>query len=123
MTEKEIAVVEAGIRLPDKFLWKGFKERLYENGCQNRGFVLDGYPRNYKDCQKIFTRRVKTGEEDEDEAAESEEEEEGGADEDMGPNIKDPIAREIDELITPNHIIQLSGSDEFLCNRIKMIPE
>ena len=41
----------------------------------------------------------------------------------MGPNIKDPIAREIDELITPNHIIQLSASDDFLNNRIKMIPE
>ena len=106
LTEKEIQAIEAGIRLPDKFLWKGFKARLYENGCQNRGFVLDGYPRNYKDCIKIFTRRKKIEGDDEEEQPESEEEEEGeGGDDDMGPNIKDPIAREIDDLITPNHII------------------
>lgn len=45
------------IRVPEKYLWKAFKIRLSSNDCYNRGFVLDGYPRNYKDCQKIFTSK------------------------------------------------------------------
>ena len=57
LNEAQIAAIERGIRLPDKFLWKGFKARLFKNDCQNRGYVLDGYPRNYKDCIKIFTSK------------------------------------------------------------------
>ena len=68
--------------------------------------------------------RKKTGEEDEDDQAESEDEAEDEAvDDEAGPEIKEPVAREIDELITPNHIVQLSGDDGFLNDRIKCIPE
>jgi len=31
ITEEEKAAIF--VRLPDKFLWKGFKERLYQNDC------------------------------------------------------------------------------------------
>lgn len=85
---------------------------------------MDGYPRNYKDCIKIFTRRKKTGDEDEDDQVESEEEaEDEMVDDEQGPEIKEPIAREIDDLITPNHVVKLSANDMFLNNRIKSIPE
>lgn len=105
-------------------MWKGFKARLFKNDCQNRGYVLDGYPRNYKDCIKIFTRRKKTGEDDEEDQAESEDEaEDEGGDDEGGPEIKEPIPREIDELITPNHVIKLSATDQFLTERIKCISE
>ncbi len=50
--------------------------------------------------------RKKTGEEDEDDQAESEDEAEDEAvDDEAGPEIKEPVAREIDDLITPNHIV------------------
>jgi adenylate kinase family enzyme len=29
-----------------------------ENDCRNRGYILDGFPRNYKDAQNIFLKRV-----------------------------------------------------------------
>ena len=41
----------------------------------------------------------------------------------MGPGIKEPIQREIDELITPNHIVYLNANDNFLNNRIKGLSE
>jgi adenylate kinase family enzyme len=54
---------------------------LNENDCRNRGYVLDGYPRNFKDCQYIFLKKDKkidpeTGEEVEEEEPELEEGEE-----------------------------------------------
>lgn len=30
------------------------QKRLNDNDCQNRGFVLDGYPRTYEDAQGVF---------------------------------------------------------------------
>jgi len=38
------------IRVPDEFIYSLLKLRLNENDCRNRGYVLDGYPRNYKDA-------------------------------------------------------------------------
>lgn len=97
-----------------------------ENDCQNRGYVLDGYPRNYKDCLKIFTKRKPVFNEDgeEEPQEESEEEAEEGDEGDVDPTALDDIReREIEELITPNHIMNLEGDDDFLCDRIKGLPE
>jgi len=57
------------------------KLRLNENDCRNRGYVIDGYPRNFKDCQYILLKKDKkidpeTGEEVEEEEPELEEGEE-----------------------------------------------
>jgi adenylate kinase family enzyme len=38
--------------------------RLNENDCRNRGYILDGYPRNYKDAQNIFLTKKKKLNED-----------------------------------------------------------
>lgn len=42
------------IRLPDDILYKLVKIALTENACRNRGYILDGYPRTYKDACEIF---------------------------------------------------------------------
>lgn len=34
-------------RLPEILLNEMVRWRLFQNDCQNRGYVLDGYPRNY----------------------------------------------------------------------------
>lgn len=36
------------VRLPDELLFKLLKIRLTENDCRNRGYILDGYPRTFK---------------------------------------------------------------------------
>lgn len=38
------------VRLPNSFLYKLLRSRLNENDCRNRGYVLDGFPRSFKDC-------------------------------------------------------------------------
>ncbi len=38
------------IRLPDSLLYKLLKLALTENACRNRGYILDGFPRTYKDA-------------------------------------------------------------------------
>lgn len=42
------------IRLPDEILYKLLKLKLTENDCRNRGYILDGYPRTYKDACEVF---------------------------------------------------------------------
>jgi hypothetical protein len=75
---------------------------------------LDGYPRSYKDSIKIFTKRKpvfnEEGEEEPQEESEEEEEGEGGDDEDPTA-LMDIKEREIEELITPNHIMNLEADD------------
>lgn len=41
-------------RLSDDFLIRCFKWRLGKNDCLNRGYVLDSYPKNYKNARKLF---------------------------------------------------------------------
>jgi len=35
-------------RYPDAIMDEAFRWRLNQNDCQNRGYVLDGYPKTYK---------------------------------------------------------------------------
>ena len=58
--------------------------RLNQNDCQNRGYVLDGYPKSYKQAQGVFyifpdppkKAEKKEGEEEEEPAEEEVDEEE-----------------------------------------------
>lgn len=34
------------------------KWKLQKNDCRNRGFILDGYPRVYKDAQFMFLSKI-----------------------------------------------------------------
>ena len=36
-----------GQRIPDILINEAVRWRLNRNDCQNRGYVLDGYPKNY----------------------------------------------------------------------------
>lgn len=38
------------IRLPNDILYKLLKISLTENACRNRGYILDGFPRTFKDA-------------------------------------------------------------------------
>ena len=48
--EEEIDRETLTIRFPDDLLYKLLRIRLNENSCRNRGYILDGYPRTYKDA-------------------------------------------------------------------------
>lgn len=41
-------------RLNDEQLHQAFKWRLQQNDCQNRGYVLDGFPKSYANAKGVF---------------------------------------------------------------------
>ena len=38
------------VRLPNDILYRILRERLNENDCRNRGYILEGFPRTFKDA-------------------------------------------------------------------------
>lgn len=66
------------IRLPDELLYKLLKQALTENDCRNRGYILDGYPRTFKNACEVFLQRIKKFDEEGNEIEEEEPELEEG---------------------------------------------
>ena len=104
----------ADIRVPNDLLYRVLKLKLAENDCRNRGYILDGFPRVYKDAQNIFLYKpVKYDEngepiEDDDDDADQ--------DEDAEPTFK---GFEKDASIFPSSCIVLQGKDQELIERVK----
>ena len=71
------------------------------NVCLNRGYILDGYPRGYKNSYNLFY-------EDTDETKTSD----------------DPTKYNLLKDILPNTVIRIDNcSDEFIINRLKQLPD
>lgn len=100
------------VRLPNEILYKLLRIRLNENNCRNRGYVLSGFPRSFKDAQYIFYIRQKKFDEEGNEIEEEEEEVEEGEEKKFEGYITDPD-------IYPAHVIVIKGTDDFLIERMK----
>uniref|UniRef100_A0A670ZVR6 Adenylate kinase 7 n=1 Tax=Pseudonaja textilis TaxID=8673 RepID=A0A670ZVR6_PSETE len=87
-------------RLDDNYVIRFMKEMLMSMPCRNQGYVLDGFPKIYDLAKDLFN---------------IEEEEE---DDDMRGKMY-----HYDKLITPDYVVSLNASDEFLKNRIMNLPE
>ncbi|XP_050566884.1 adenylate kinase 7 isoform X3 [Cygnus atratus] len=86
--------------LDDQYAVKLIKDKLKSMPCRNQGYVLDGFPETYDQAKELFNL------EDEDEEEE----------------IKGKMPK-CDKLITPEFVVSLTASDEFLKNRIINLPE
>jgi adenylate kinase len=105
-------------RIPDNLINEAVRWRLNRNDCQNRGYVLDGYPKTIQQAEDVFIitpqRPVKTkkvnedGEEVDEEPAEEAEEED--------PNKYKPT---LQKNIYPESVIFLRASQLFLKRRSK----
>jgi len=104
------------VRLPDDFLYRLLKQRLNENECRNRGYILSGYPRTHENACYIFLVRQKKFDEDGNEVEEEEEELQEGEKKTFQGYIPD-------ELIYPSHVLLLKGEDQEIINRMKNLPE
>jgi len=60
------------VRLPVEMLQKIVKARVEGPACMNKGFILDGYPRNINDAKAVFLTPIPGYEPPEAEAAEEE---------------------------------------------------
>ncbi|XP_043405019.1 adenylate kinase 7 isoform X5 [Chelonia mydas] len=88
-----------GGRLDDQYVIRFMKEKLKSMPCKNQGYILDGFPKTYDQAKDLFN-------------LEDDEEEE----------IRSKVPR-YDKLITPEYVISLNASDEFLKNRVMNLPE
>ena len=88
-------------KLPDDIIIKLIRRKLKMNICLNRGYILDGYPRGYKNAKELFYEDT---------------------DESKSPDEPDKYKLLTD--ILPNSIIRLDKcSDTFLINRMKKLPD
>lgn len=109
------------VPIPDDSLYKLLKLRLQENDCRNRGYILDGYPRNFYDCQNVFLKLIKKPDPDDPENMieyEEPEQEEGETKKEFPPDWFIP-----DDAIFPSSVILLQQDDGFLINRVKNLDE
>lgn len=88
-------------KLPDEIVIKILRRKLMLNICRNRGYILDGYPRGYKNAFNLFN-------EDTDEAK----------------TPDDPTKYKILEEIMPNIVIRIDNcDDEFIKQRMKALDD
>jgi adenylate kinase family enzyme len=109
-----IAANGAEARIPNDIINEAVRWRLERNDCQNRGYVLDGYPKNYPNADSVFVVTPKAppkkfNEEGEEEPPADEEE--------LAKSLKPVLQKHI----YPESVITLHGSDQFLKRRSKQL--
>jgi len=78
----------------------------------NKGFILDGYPRNRNNARSVFYDAIPGYEVPE----------EGEDDADIWANPKEPKGRQLNTKVLPQYAITLDGEDAFIKSRIKDLP-
>ena len=107
---------------PNELLYEIVRYRLQQNDCQHRGFVLDGFPKTYEDAKGLFYWAPKKKEkpkkpEGEGEGEEEEEPQDEGEEED-----ENKYKPKFQKHIYPESVIMLEGTDEFLQEKAKKLP-
>ena len=105
-------------------LSEAFRWRLSQNDCQNRGYILDGYPVCFKTALEVFVvtpdppkpKEKVLDEEGNEVAAEA-------SDPDKAEEEKEKYAPKFQQHIYPDSVILLRGSDEFLKERAAELNE
>lgn len=46
------------VRLPDDIIYRLVKLQMQSAACRNKGFILDGYPRNLNNAKHIFLKPI-----------------------------------------------------------------
>lgn len=117
------------VKLPDKYLYRLMRQKLIENANRNRGYILDGYPRSFRDAQYIFLKRVfketvnEDGEIEVEEADENDEIEEDEIDEEG--NVKQKIFDKYapNDQLMPDTVVLIEGKEDYISKRVRELPE
>ncbi|XP_068451610.1 adenylate kinase 7 [Clinocottus analis] len=88
---------QSGGVLDDQLLVKVVGKKLRSNPCKNQGFVLDGFPKTYEQAKDLFSA-------DDQESEEAE-------------------MPSYNKKIMPEFVLCLDASDDFLKERVMMLPE
>lgn len=100
------------VRLPNELLHKLVKAHVSSPACMNKGFILDGYPRNIVDAKAVFLETIEGYEpkEDGDEEIKGDE-----------PSGKFP-GFEIDQKIIPQYTVIFEAENDQLKQKVKDLP-
>jgi len=90
-------------RLPEEILRKIVKAKINSPACMNKGFILDGFPRNREDAREIFQDIKIVSEEDKE----------------KDPSLVDTY--ETNEKIAPQYVVMFEAEDAYLKTRAKEI--
>lgn len=99
-------------RLTDDILTDLVKIQLNSAACQNKGFILDGFPRSQEEAKLIFMDKIPIADEL------NENEDPDGAAEDAEPKFEERL----NEKIIPQYTIALEADDASLTQRAKELP-
>ncbi|KAM6915045.1 adenylate kinase 7-like [Xenentodon cancila] len=99
-TMKMNQVIASG-RLAEHEVFDILQAKLNSKPCRNQGFILDGFPKTYKQAKTCFT--------------EEDTEEQG-----LDLMFKIP---DYNKTITPEHVFVLDAADDFLIKRVQGLPE
>lgn len=111
---KQFLAENKGQRIPEELINEAVRWRLNRNDCQNRGYILDGYPKTYQQASNVFVITPKAPEKKA--TAEGEEEEEAPVDEEELAKLLKP---QLQTGIYPESVIALQASELFLKRRSK----
>ena len=108
-------------KIPQEMMSEAFRWRLSQNDCQNRGYILDGYPLCYTTCNEVFyitpEKPAPKPKKFDEEGNEIPPEEEEGAEEIDPEELAKKYAPKFQSHIYPDSVILLRGSDDFLMQR------
>lgn len=89
-------------RLPDDIMRRIVRYKISSPACMNKGFIMDGYPRNQADAQAVFFNEIPEGEE-------------------SPKQLEDFPGFEKDEKIIPQYVVFFEADDAYLKTRAKEI--
>ncbi len=109
-------------KISSELMSEAFRWRLSQNDCQNRGYILDGYPNCYKTSIEVFfitpppiEKKAPKLDEDGNEMPDEDAEE-------MDPEeLKKLMAPKFQEHIYPDSVILLRGEDDFIRDRARKL--
>jgi adenylate kinase len=108
-------------KIPSEVMSEAFRWRLSQNDCQNRGYILDGYPLCYNTSLEVFfitPEQPKPKEKKFDNEGNEIEEEEPA--EELDPEeLAKKYAPKFQSHIYPDSVILMRGSDDYLRNRAR----
>ena len=107
-------------KVPSEMMSEAFRWRLSQNDCQNRGYILDGYPVSYQTAKEVFfVTPVKPP------PPPKKYDEEGNEIVEEEAEPEDPVeeakkwAPKFQTSIYPDSTIQLRATDDFLKTRAR----
>ena len=105
-------------KIPSEMISEAFRWRLSQNDCQNRGYILDGYPTCYTTCNPVFFITPEKPAPKAKKVDEEGNEEEENAEEEADPEeLAKKYAPKFQQHIYPDSVILMRGKDEYIRKR------